>query len=122
MPKFKTAFNELIQYCREGLALPDDCQKLFFFEALEYMEVHYVPRLLVLLEGRADFSYMENGKIIYSAVDAPCFFYCSQQGYLMHHNKQNLRCLSFSYYPNYIRAMHIAFDGIHPPPTEQRQW
>ena len=33
-------------------------------------------------------------------------------------NKYKQRMLSFSYYPGYIRAMHVNFDGINQPPTE----
>lgn len=89
-----------------------------FFNARENMEIHSVPRLLFLLEGTANFSYIENDYIFHDEVSAPCIFYCSNNGYLMNKNKYKQRMLSFSYYPGYIRAMHVNFDGINQPPTE----
>ncbi len=117
MTKFKNTLDELMIHCREGLSLPETTEKLLFFNALEYMEVHFVPRLLVLLEGHASFSYVENGRIINQEIIAPAFFYCSQNGYLAHFSKHVQRMLSFSYFPKYIRAMHVDFDGKNLPPT-----
>lgn len=111
--------DAILNYCQIAMLLPEDCTKRFFYESLEDMEVHCVPRLLILLDGRATYKYVENDRIVYDEIEAPGFLYCSQNGFLMNDNKYPQKTLSFSFYSNYIRSMYIDFDGTNQPPTER---
>ncbi len=119
MGKFKIALDDLLKHCHEGLELYANGEIKLFFDAPEYMEVHGVPRLLILLDGRANFSFYDQEKIVNMDIDAPAVFYCAREAWLIHNNKYRNRALSFSFLPNYIRAMHIDYDGVNPPPTER---
>ena len=93
---------------------------MLFFEAEEHRWIHYVPRLLVLLEGQSLINYCRDGKDVSQLIQAPAYFYCARNGRLRTESSNYAnKTLSFSYYPTYIRSMMIDNDGITPPPTER---
>lgn len=94
-----------------------DGKRRLFFEAPERGWLHYVPRLLLLAEGSCHINYVHNGGNIRESVYAPAIFYSSQLSYLKNSSNVPNKIFSFSYYPSYIRAMCINFDGVHTPPT-----
>lgn len=116
MANFQVSLEALLTWCRPVVKM-NIPQRLLFFESDEQCWIHYVPRLLVLLEGKSEISYWENGTDTTSVVEAPVFFYCSRSGRFKRLENAPNKALSFSYYPNYIRAMMIDFDGINSPPT-----
>ncbi len=121
MANFKISLTELLTYGDEALALPLD-HMLSFFDTPAGDWIHDVPRLLIILDGAEEFTaYGDHGEY---PLTAPCgsVIYCSRRGYL--HSITNRlstphRTVAFSYYPEYIRAMHIDYDGINPPPSRR---
>jgi len=119
MADFRVSLPELLIWCRRAEATAIS-QRLLFFESEEKGWIHYVPRLLVLLEGKCVLRSGErHGKPGDPVVEAPAFLYCSRSGGLFTGKVGNSpsKTLSFSYYPTYIRAMMIDFDGVNMPPT-----
>lgn len=118
MADFRVSLEELLMWCRK-VDPTAVAQRLLFFEAEESGWIHYVPRLLVMFEGSCEISYRENGERITRIVAAPAVFFCARSGRLASSGIDHIpsRTLSFSYYPDYIRAMMIDFDGVHTPPT-----
>lgn len=120
MAEFRVSLEELLEWCHvaEKMEIP---QRMLFFESEESGWIHSVPRLLVLLEGKSNIRYRENGMERNCVIQAPAFFYCARTGYFLRDASATIpsRTLSFSFYPTYIRAMMIDEDGITPPPTAQ---
>lgn len=119
MADFRVSLPELLIWCRRAEATAIS-QRLLFFESEEKGWIHYVPRLLVLLEGKSELRSGERcGKPGDPVVEAPAFLYCSRTGGLFTGRVGNSpsKTLSFSYYPTCIRAMLIDFDGVNTPPT-----
>ena len=118
MANFRVSLDELLTWCRKATEMTIS-QRMLFFESGESDQIHYVPRLLVMLEGTCEIIYVKNGRDVTSLVQAPAFFYCARAGRLI--SGKNVcfpnKTLSFSYYPAYIRGMMIDNDGIHTPPT-----
>ena len=119
MDKFLVSLEELLTWCRRAseMTIP---QRMLFFDAEEHGWIHYVPRLLILMEGKCKINYCQNGKEVSEIIQAPAFFYCARAGRLAS-ERSNFpnKTLSFSYYPTYIRSMMIDNDGVNPPPTER---
>ncbi|MGI6355261.1 MAG: helix-turn-helix transcriptional regulator [Lentisphaerae bacterium] len=121
MTKYQISLEALLPFCEEGLAIAHPT-RLTVHEEPEEGWVHSVPRLLILLEGEGHYQIQKNGKLQELQINAPAILYCAKDGKLTTPNNpsmQPLRSLSFSFYPNYIRAMHIDCDGVHIPPTER---
>ena len=118
MANFRVSLDDLLTWCRKAMEI-EIPQRLLFFESEESGWIHYVPRLLVLLEGKSEVTYREKGEELTRIVEAPAFFYCARTGSLFRERSWNApnKTLSFSYYPTYIRAMMIDYDGITTPPT-----
>ena len=118
MANFRVSLEDLLTWCRKAAAM-EIPQRMLFFESEEHGWIHYVPRLLVMLEGKSEAEYREKGEERTRIVEAPAFFYCARNGRLIFDNTDHFphKTLSFSYYPTYIRAMMIDYDGVHPPPT-----
>jgi len=118
MANFRVSLEELLKWCRKaaGMNIP---RRMLFFESGESDWIHYVPRLLVMLEGECEITYMKNGENITQVICSPAFFYCAKSGRLISGKNKGFpnKTLSFSYYPTYIRGMMIDNDGIAPPPT-----
>ena len=117
MPEFSVSLDGLLTWCSKA-AEKDIPQRMLFFEAEEHGWIHYVPRLLILLEGQSIIKYCRNGKEVSEVIQAPAYFYCARNGRLKTLNYPN-KTLSFSYYPTYIRSMMIDNDGVNPPPMER---
>ena len=81
--------------------------------------IHGIPRLIINFKGTSTATFYDNDQL--KTIDFPekTWFYCSANGYLMHDPIYANESISISYYGNYIRAMHIFYDGITPPPTER---
>lgn len=119
MADFKVSLEALLPFCEEGLAVHPPAV-LLAFEGPEASWIHYVPRLLLLLEGRNHIQFQRQGKLEEMTVSAPAIFFCARSGWLVNVREEcPTRSLSFSFYPSYIRAMHVDYDGIHKPPTER---
>ena len=118
MANFRVSLEELLIWCRKAAAM-EIPQRMLFFESEEHGWIHYVPRLLVLLEGKSEAEYRENGEEVRRIVEAPAFFFCARNGRLTFDDTEQIphKALSFSYYPTYIRAMMIDYDGVNTPPT-----
>ena len=118
MANFRVSLEDLLTWCRKAAAM-EIPQRMLFFESEEHGWIHYVPRLLVMLEGKSEAAYRKNGEGVCRIVEAPAFFYCARSGRLTFDNTERFphRTLSFSYYPTYIRAMMIDYDGVNTPPT-----
>ena len=118
MADFRVSLDDLLTWCRKAAAM-EITQRMLFFESEEQGWIHYVPRLLVMLEGKSEAEYRENGEKVSRIVEAPAFFYCARNGRLTFDDTEHFphKALSFSYYPTYIRAMMIDYDGINTPPT-----
>ena len=114
MKNFQISKTELLRRCKE--AVNDlDCPALLYFDAPEHQIIHAVPRLIFQVSGSAIHSSGAEVKV--NVIDSPRLLYCSRFGYL-HTDYLTPGCsISFSYYPNYIRAMHIDYDGVNQPPT-----
>ena len=120
MDDFKVSLEELLVWCRKVDANSIQ-QRMLFFECEEHVWIHYVHRLLVLLEGHSVLDYPENGVNVTKVIHAPAFLFCAKKGRLTLEKDSSFpnKMLSFSYYPTYIRSMMIDFDGITPPPTSR---
>ena len=121
MTKYQISLEALLPFCEEGLAIEHPA-RLTVHEEPEEGWTHSVPRLLILLEGEGHFQIQKDGKLQELKINAPAMLYCAKDGKLTTPNNQSappLRSLSFSFCPNYIRAMHVDYDGIHIPPTER---
>jgi len=114
MKNFQISQTELLRRCRE--AVNDlDCPALLYFDAPEHQRIHAVPRLIFQVSGSAVHSY--GAEVKEHVIDSPKLLYCSRFGYLRTDYLTPGCSISFSYYPNYIRAMHIDYDGVNQPPT-----
>ena len=119
MADFRVSLEELLAWCRKT-DVTGISRRMLFFESEESGWLHYVPRLLVLLAGQSRITYREKGGEVTEIIPAPAFFYCARSGQLTIGGGSGQfpsQTLSFSYYPTYIRAMMIDYDGIHQPPT-----
>ncbi len=119
MADFQVSLEKLLEYC-EFAAKQTFQRYRYFFEAPENDWIHGVPRLLLLLSGTASCRFGFEGGEGRESFELPTVFYCSRMGWFSSSiagEKQPNRWLSFSYFPTYIRAMHIDFDGEHVPPT-----
>ncbi len=120
MADFETSLDELLVFCDEGLRkTAGGCR--FFFDSLENQWIHYVPRLLILLNGSVDCETSDGRYLLHESLPAPGICFCSRRGYFRceYRSQRPCRILSFSFYPEYIRAMHIDFDGVQRPPTSR---
>ena len=120
MAEFRVSLEDLLVQCRTAAEMTI-AQRMLFFESGESGWIHYVPRLLVMLEGEREIQYWENGHEVRRIVEAPAFLFCAKSGGLLPGKERNhcSQTLSFSYYPTYIRAMLIDYDGVNPPPTSR---
>jgi len=120
MSTFRVSLEDLLAFSHQAanMTIP---QRLLFFESGEAGWIHYVPRLLVILEGQREIRYIQEGRELFQTIEAPAIFYCAKSGYLLGIKDAQLpnKSLSFSFYPTYIRAMMVDYDGITPPPTER---
>lgn len=114
--KYRISQELLLPFCQETLGY-DYTNINLFFEAPENVWIHSVPRLIFILEGSNEGEYYCNGSICKMLLSAPCAIYCSPRGYLRTEPvAYPCRALSFSFTPNYIRAMHIDYqEGIMAP-------
>jgi len=118
MSQYQISLEALLPFCAEALTI-QQAARLTVHEGPEEGWIHYVPRLLILLEGHSCLQFQKNGKNQELEIKAPAILYCAKDGKLIQNsNASPTRTLSFSFYPNYIRAMHIDYDGMHPPPTQ----
>lgn len=118
MAEYQISLEALFPFCEEALAIHQP-ERLTVHEGPEAGWIHYVPRLLILLEGSTRFQFQKNGKSQEREMKAPAILYCAKDGKLIQSSSARpTRTLSFSFYPQYIRAMHIHYDGVHPPPTQ----
>ncbi len=119
MTEYQISLEDLLPFCEEALTIQQP-SRLTVHEGPEQGWIHYVPRLLILLEGRTRFQFQKNGKPQEQEMMAPAILYCAKDGKLVQTSSAwPTRTLSFSFYPNYIRAMHIDYDGVHAPPTKR---
>jgi len=119
MTKYQISLEALLPFCEEGLAIAHPV-RLTVHEEPEEGWIHSVPRLLILLEGEGHYQIQKDGKPQELQINAPAILYSAKYGKLFQlYRSQPVRTLSFSFYPNYIRAMHIDSDGIHRPPTKR---
>lgn len=114
--KYKVSLELLLQICIEALKY-EYPKKFLYFAAPEKIWIHAIPRLLLLLEGSHSAQFYRNGKIEEMQLSAPCIIYCSAKGFF---DSQPIsfpcRALSFSFTPDYIRAMHIDYlEGVEAP-------
>ena len=95
----------------------NDFPMYMFFESVDSEWIHYVPRLLVMLEGSSRITFYRDGVRKSIEVTAPAVLYCSLNGSMQKDTVSSSKTLSFSYYPTYMRCMLIDYDGVHTPPT-----
>ncbi|MFA7185170.1 MAG: AraC family transcriptional regulator [Victivallales bacterium] len=83
------------------------------------MLVHGIPRLVINFKGNYPTKFYTNGKFGNTDFPEDSWFYCSAGGYLKQNPVDAGEAVSISYYGQYMRVMHISYDGITPPPTER---
>lgn len=121
METFQNSLEKLLATTRTVLGMTG-IPKQLFFDAPEsgVPHTHHVPRLLVLLEGEQDGIVCSDGCATRIRMTAPLLLYSAREALLY---KKGIgtpyRALSFSFFPDYIRAMEIDYDGVHPPPTRR---
>jgi AraC-like DNA-binding protein len=81
--------------------------------------LHGIPRLIVNFKGAQNAKLYKNNERVTSELPEKTWAYCSANGYLVHEWNHVNESISLSYYGDYIRAMHISYDGINLPPTER---
>ncbi|NMA43203.1 MAG: helix-turn-helix transcriptional regulator [Oligosphaeraceae bacterium] len=120
MAEYQISLEALLPFCEEGLAIEHPA-RITVHEEPEEGWIHGVPRLLILLEGESHFQIQKDGKPQELKINAPAILYCAKDGKLTttKHPAPPSCALSFSFYPNYIRAMNVDYDGIHTPPTKR---
>lgn len=114
----KTAKEKILNSL--NLVLNQEVKKtLLVPDSAETTLIHGIPRLLINLKGTSTATFFENDEL--KTIDFPekTWFYCSANGYFYHNTVHANESISLSYYGNYMRAMHISYDGITPPPTER---
>lgn len=120
MSNLEHARSIILQACNDvGKQLPK--RRMLFFDAPHGMGVHFVPRLLILISGSSVIQYYCDGKTEWHRIQAPTIFYCAKKGMLFSEQRPTAEAvvLSFSYYPDHLRAMLCNYDGIRKPPTER---
>ena len=113
----KSLKEQIVNYLE--LVLNDEVSNSLLVPASNEAEfIHGIPRLVLNYKGGANADFYENGKL--KNVDFPekTWFYCSANGYLGHNLTHPGEWISICYYGDYIRAMHISYDGINKLPTE----
>lgn len=114
MKNFQISKTELLRRCREAVN-HIECPTLLCFDAPEHQAIHAVPRLIFQVSGTASHRFGAEVKV--NVLESPKLLYCSRFGFLRSDYTTPGCSISFSYYPNYIRAMHIDYDGVNQPPT-----
>jgi len=114
MKNFQISKTELLRRCTE-VKNELDCPALLCFDAPEHQAIHAVPRLIFQVSGTASHRFGAEVKV--NVLESPKLLYCSRFGFLRSDYTTPGCSISFSYYPNYIRAMHIDYDGVNQPPT-----
>ena len=114
MKNFQISKTELLRRCREAVN-HIECPALLCFDAPEHQAIHAVPRLIFQVSGTASHRFGAEVKV--NVLESPKLLYCSRFGFLRSDYTTPGCSISFSYYPNYIRAMHIDYDGVNQPPT-----
>ena len=119
MTDYQEPQSKIIEAAKEVLAMNIESKKLFFGMPENYpYSLHYVPRLLVLINGQQDARFCQNGKLTRMTFTGPLIHYCSRNALLKKYPCSTpYKAISFSYFGDYIRSMVINFDGIHPPPA-----
>ncbi len=93
-----------------------DC--LLFFDSASKVSTHGIPRIIINRRGRAVATCYSAGEFRQLDIAEGTWCYCSATGYLQHESKYPNESISVCFYGNYIRAMHITYDGEHQPPTD----
>ena len=119
MTIYQTSKSKLLETVTSVLAMNIQQKKIFCdIPDKPPYKPHYVPRLLVLINGEQTAMFSKDGQITKTTISGPLLHFCSRDALLRKYiNGTPYRALSFSYYPGYIRAMEINCDGITPPPT-----
>lgn len=94
-------------------------QTLLVPNSVETSLIHGIPRLIINFKGISNAAFYRNGSLKFFDYPENTWFYCGANGYLLHNNLYINEGLSIGYYGDYIRVMHISYDGIIPPPTER---
>ncbi len=103
-----------------NLVLDQEVKKTLLVSASDVKaRIPGIPRLVIFFKGTSTAKFYENGKLKTTDFPEKTWFYCSANGYLFPGRVHANEGLSLSYYANCIRAMHISYDGITPPPTER---
>ena len=118
MTDYKATLDSLMFHCRRVFDFAD-IPKYIFAEYNDREWIHFVPRLLVLLEGKLNIHYYCNGEEREEFISAPAMLFCTLNGCLHTAQITPGKGLSFSYYNTFIRSMLIDYDGIHQPPTSR---
>jgi len=115
LDSFNLVLNQKIE---RVLLVPPLEEKVFLHGGIS--NIHGIPRLLASLKGNQVVTYYKNGKIQNQKFSEKTWYYCTANGYLYHDGKKNCPTenISISYYGKHIRVMHIFYDGIHRPPTQ----
>ena len=121
----KIMLNRILDFC-EGIDISEFSDMLFVHESPEFSNVHYMPRLSLLIEGEESFKLYEQGRMLSCKLHAPYIYYCTRNGYLWgvkntgpvhEHNS-----ISFCYLPNYIRISWVyspTGDAADPKPDRR---
>ena len=81
--------------------------------------IHGIPRLVINFKGNQNVRLYKNNSPTTIELSEGTWSYCTANGYLVHDWSHANESISLSYYGDYIRAMHIIYDGITQPPTER---
>ena len=110
--------DRILAYCEEALHLKG-VQYFYSWGAPEEEWIHGHHRLLILLAGNCILQYYQGGRIQEVSIAAPVMLFCPTYSYLrLNNDKLVSRIISLGFMHNYIRAMHVETDGIHPSPTD----
>lgn len=120
MEDYQVSLEGLLNRCQEIFRNPIE-KKLLFFDAPEKANLHYVKRLLILTDGEMPIRYSVNGRLTERILSEPAMIYSSDKSFFWSKNLPGKPavCFSFSYFPNFIRAMVIDYDGVHKVPTSR---
>lgn len=81
--------------------------------------IHSVPRLLFLMDGRQQIEYFSSEGLKKTIKKSGTAQYCGENGYMYSKPLTPSKGISLSYYGDFIRCMYIDYNGKDRPPTSR---
>jgi AraC-like DNA-binding protein len=107
----KNTKSKALKYLNQALELSYDKVLLVSkAPAEEGALIHAIPRIAMILEGQAEYSFFKDNELKTIILDAGSAFYCGMNGYLYMIRSASSRSVSICFYGEYLRVTYSEFN------------